>query len=88
MPADSERNRLLSQLRAEIQLARDRFEAAKLEFDQATAKAHRIGVAAPEGSALLQSASTQYNQSARAYGDVLKRFAEVIHDMSLIDPPQ
>jgi len=79
---DANRDRLVDSLSGEVAKARLEFDRAKAQLSAACKIVPDIDHASPDGALLWERATTRYKRAEQAYGNVLKRFAEVVHNLS------
>jgi len=66
------------QLLSEVQQARETYELAKRAFDEATQRAHSIGLDHADSAHGLLNATKAYNHALRHYTEALKKFSQLV----------
>lgn len=67
-----------TQLFAEVTQARETYEFAKRAFDEATQRAHTMGLDHPDGAHGLLNATRYYNHALSQYTEALKKFSQFV----------
>lgn len=85
----SERGRIITELRNQMSVAREEFDAARAELSRACTVVPDISSAdravISDAALMRQMATRRYKCAEHAYGELLKRFAAAVHDLRLID---
>ena len=65
-------------LKTELTHAREAYERAKIEFDEATRHAHSIGLDNPDGAHALHVAAKEYGHTLSRYSEAVQRFTDFL----------